>query len=127
MNENGFETNDPLIFERCKYWDNREAYQYLIEKFVDGRISGIEFEREFLQIWRFDRDRIIDSLKLSYIMRNFESTKLEKFSSLISLELFSDLELFQPDPLFREDYEIDEKELKDRVKKILFEIKTIPI
>ena len=52
------------------------------------------------------------------IFTNLESTKLERFASLISLELF------QPDPLFREDYEIDEKELKDRVKKILLEIKT---
>jgi len=56
-------------------------------------------------------------------MKNFESTKLEIFSSLISLELFFDLELFQPDPLFREDYEIDEKELKNRVKKTLLKIK----
>ena len=120
MNENEF---NPLILERCKYWDNKEAYIYLIEKFVDGRISGIEFEREFLQIWRFDRDRIIDSLKLSHIMKNFESTKLERFSSLISLELFIDLESFQPDPLFREDYEISEEELRDRVKKTLLEIK----
>jgi hypothetical protein len=57
-------------------------------------------------------------------MKNFESTKLERFSCLISLELFSDLELFQTDRLFKEDYEIDEKELKDSVKKTLLEIKT---
>lgn len=124
MNENEFETNDSLISERCKYCYNKEAYLYLIEKFVDCRISRIEFERKFLKIWRFDRDKIIDSLKLSHIMKNFESTKLERFSCLISLELFSDLELFQTDRLFKEDYEIDEKELKDSVKKTLLEIKT---
>ena len=120
MNENEF---DPLILESCKYWDNKGAYVSLIEKFVDGRLSGIEFEKEFLQIWRFDRDRILDSLKLSHIMKNFESTKLERFSSLISLELFIDLELFEPNQLFRENHEIDENKLKDRVKKTLLKIK----
>ena len=114
-----------LILERYKYWDNRELYIDLMEKFLGNKITGIEFENKFLQIWRFDRDRIIDSSKLSVIIKSFESTKLEKFSSLISLDLFLDVEIFEGNPVLREDYEIDEDELKTRVKKILLQIKDL--
>jgi len=44
------------------------------------------------------------------------------FSSLIS-DLFLDCELFEADPLLREDYEISEEELRNCVKKTLLEIK----
>ena len=44
------------------------------------------------------------------------------FSAIIS-NLFTDCNVFEPDPSLREDYEISEVELKNRVKKTLLEIK----
>lgn len=112
-----------LILERYKYWENRKVYIDLMETFVDSKITGIEFESKFLQIWKFDRNRIIDSSKLSIVIGSFESAKLEKFSSLISLDLFLDLEIFEPNSLLREDCEIGEDELKGHVEKLLLKLK----
>ena len=39
------------------------------------------------------------------------------FSAIIS-NLFTDCDVFEPDPSLREDYEISEVELKNRVKKL---------
>ena len=111
-----------LMLERYKYWDNREFYIDLMEKFVSNKITGMEFEKKFLQIWEFDRDREIDSSKLSFALKSFEIRKLEKFSVLISLDLFLDVEIFEADPSLREEYEIGEDELRKRVKKILLKI-----
>ena len=44
------------------------------------------------------------------------------FSAIIS-NLFTDCNVFEPDPSLREDYEISEVKLKNRVKKTLLEIK----
>ena len=44
------------------------------------------------------------------------------FSAIIS-NLFTDCNVFEPDPSLREDYEISEVELKNCVKKTLLEIK----
>ena len=44
------------------------------------------------------------------------------FSAIIS-NLFTDCNVFEPDPSLREDYEISEVKLKNHVKKTLLEIK----
>ena len=44
------------------------------------------------------------------------------FSAIIS-NLFTDCDVFEPDPNLREDYEISEVALKNCVKKTLLEIK----
>ena len=114
-----------LLLESYKYWENRDSYLNLMEKFISNKINGIEFENKFLEIWAFDRDWQIDTSKLSFILKSFEITKLEKFSVLISLNLFLDVEIFEANPLFREEYEIDENELRERVKKIVLKIKDL--
>ena len=54
------------------------------------------------------------------LMENLIESK--GFSTIIS-NLFTDCDVFEPDPSLREDYEISEVELKDCVKKTLLEIK----
>ena len=87
-----------------------------MKKFVDKKISGTEFSDQFFQMWKSDRDKTYNLEELVYI------TEIDGFSSLIS-DLFLDCELFEADPLLREDYEISEEELRNCVKKTLLEIK----
>lgn len=90
-----------------------------MEKFINGKINGIEFDLEFCKMWREARDKI-SKLDNAY---NVDLRKLEGFSSLIS-ELFTDCDIFEPNINLREDYEICEEELRNRVKKALSKIKT---
>ena len=55
-------------------------------------------------------------------INNEELIESKGFSTIIS-NLFTDCDVFEPDPSLREDYEISEVELKNRVKKTLLEIK----
>lgn len=93
-----------------------------MKKFVDKKISGTEFSDQFFQTWKSDRDKTYNSEELVYITKNFELPEIDGFSSLIS-DLFLDYELFEADPLLRENSEISEEELRNCVKKTLLEIK----
>ena len=66
-----------------------------------------------------DQDKEIEGL---YKINNEKLIELKGFSTIIS-NLFTDCDVFEPDPNLREDYEISEVELKNRVKKTLLEIK----
>ncbi len=85
-----------------------------MKKFVDKKISGTEFSDQFFQTWKSDRDKTYNSEETE----NFKLTEIDGFSSLIS-DLFLDCELFEAEPLLREDYEISEED----VKKTMLEIK----
>ena len=61
-------------------------------------------------------------LKKFFKINNEKLIELKGFSTIIS-NLFTDCDVFEPDPNLREDYEISEIELKNCVKKILSEIK----
>ena len=97
-------------------WSNKNNYMDLMEKFINGKINGIEFDREFCKMWREARDKI-SKLDNSY---NVDLSKLEGFSSLIS-ELFTDCDIFEPNVNLREDYKICEEKLRNRVKKAFLE------
>jgi len=116
--------NESLILENFKYWQSRDLYVNLMENFIDNKIIATEFVEKFFEMWKFDRDRKVNFKNLSYVTRNFELTKLDKFSDLV-LILFNDCEVFEPNPVLRDKYEIDEIELKECVKKILLKIKNI--
>ena len=70
--------------------------------------------RKFYQIWRL-RDKELLKLKIN----NEKLIESKGFSTIIS-NLFTDCDVFEPDPSLREDYEISEVEL---AKKTLLEIK----
>ena len=107
-----------LQMENFKYWENYRLYVDLMKKFVDKKISGTEFSDQFFQMWKSDRDKTYNSEELT---ENFKLTEIDGFVSLIS-DLFLDCEVFEADPLLREDYEISEEELRDCVKKTLLKI-----
>lgn len=99
-------------------WLNKNNYMDLMEKFINGKINGVEFDREFCKMWREARDKI-SKLDNQY---DVELSKLEGFSSLIS-KLFTDCDVFEPNLNLRQDYEISEEELLNYVKKAFLEIK----
>ena len=118
--------NESLILENFRYWESKNLYVNLMKKFVKNEILATEFVEKFFEIWEFDRDRTSNIKDLSYITENFELAKLDKFSDLI-LIVFNDCEVFESDSLIREKYEIDENELKECVKKVLFGGRTLLI
>ncbi len=84
---------------------------------VTGRIDGTQFDSEFCQMWRVNRNKSYSSKELLNMTDHLDLTKLEGFSALIS-DLFTDCDVFEPDSALREDYEISEKELRNCVKKL---------
>ena len=93
----------------------------MIEKFINEIVDGQKFEEKFYQIWRLNRDKEYSTEEILKI-NNEKLIESKGFSTIIS-NLFTDCDVFEPDPSFREDYEISEVELKNRVKKTLLEIK----
>jgi hypothetical protein len=119
---NYFENKNSLLLENFSYWESRKLYLQLMEKFVNGRIDGRQFDSEFCRMWRVNRDKNYSLKELLDKIEDVELTKLEGFSALIS-DLFTDCDVFEPDSALREDYEISEEELRNCVKKTLLEIK----
>ena len=119
---NYFENKNSLLLENFSYWESRKLYLQLMEKFVNGRIDGTQFDSEFCQMWRVNRDKNYSLKELLDKIEDVELTKLEGFSALIS-DLFTDCDVFEPDSALREDYEISEEELRNCVKKTLLEMK----
>ena len=113
---------DLLPLSDFSYWENKKLYTQLMEKFINGIIDGQTFEEKFYQIWRLNRDKEYITEEILKI-NNEKLIELKGFSTIIS-NLFTDCDVFEPDPSLREDYEISEVELKDCVKKTLLEIKS---
>ena len=112
---------DLLPLSDFSYWESRKLYTQLMEKFINGIVDGQKFEEKFYQIWRLNRDKEYSTEEILKI-NNEKLIELKGFSTIIS-NLFTDCDVFEPDPNLREDYEISEVELKNRVKKTLLEIK----
>ena len=96
-------------------------YTQLTEKFISRIIDGPKFDKKFSQIWRLNRDKEYSTEEILKI-NNEKLIESKGFSTIIS-NLFTDCDVFEPDPSLREDYEISEVELKNRVKKTLLKIK----
>ena len=112
---------DQLLLSDFSYWQSKKLYTQLMEKFINGIIDGQKFEEEFYQIWIMNRDKKYSSEEILKI-DNKKLIESKGFSALIS-DLFTDCDVFEPNPSLREDYEISEVKLKNRVKKTLLEIK----
>ena len=107
-----------------QYRENSKLYIHLMKKFLDKKISGTEFSDQFFEMWRSDRDKNSNPEELVYIRKNPKLIEIDGFASLIS-DLFLDCEVFEADPLLRDEYEISEEELRNCVKKTLLEIKNL--
>ena len=112
---------DLLPLSDFSYYESKKLYTQLMEKFINGIVDGQRFEEKFYQIWRLNRDKEYSTEEILKI-NNEKLIESKGFSTIIS-NLFTDCDVFEPDPSLREDYEISEVELKNRVKKTLLEIK----
>ena len=112
---------DLLPLSDFSYWENKKLYTQLMEKFINGIIDGQTFEEKFYQIWRLNRDKEYSTEEILKI-NNEKLIELKGFSTIIS-NLFTDCDVFEPDPNLREDYDISAVALKNCVKKTLLEIK----
>lgn len=126
---NNFEKNRHELGLKCSvlisdfyYLNNLDCYIKLIESFLNYQIDVQEFKREFYQINRLDLDKDRKWKDMLYIIDNLELKQFQGLSSIIS-KLFTDLDVFEEDPLLREDYEIDEEELRDFAKDALSKLK----
>lgn len=117
-----FEDNNAVLIENFKYWQNKKLYLELMERFMDEKIDGKQFDSEFCKMWKRDRDKTYSSKELIDITERVDLTKFKGFSALMS-KLFTDCDVFQPDPALRKYYEISGKELRNFVKKTVLEIK----
>jgi hypothetical protein len=111
---------DPLEFEDFRYWESKKLYTQLMEEFINGLINGQKFTEKFFQIWRLNRDKEYSNEEILKI--NNEKLIESKGFSTITSNLFTDCDVFQPDPSLRGDFEISEVELKNCVKRTLLEI-----
>ena len=112
---------DPLPLSDFSDWESKKLYTQLMEEFISGIIDGQKFEEKFYQIWRLNRDKEYSTEEILKI-NNEKLIESKGFSTIVS-KLFTDCDVFEPDPTLREDYEISEIELKNLVKKALLEIK----
>lgn len=107
---------DRLLLEDFSYWQSKKLYTQLMEKFINGIIDGQKFEEEFCQIWRLNRYEEYSSEEILKI-NNEKLIESRGFSAIVS-RLFTDCDVFEPDPSLRENYKISEIELKNYVKKL---------
>jgi hypothetical protein len=116
---------DPLLVEILlsdfSDWESRRLYTQLMEKFINGMVDGQEFEEKFYQICRLNCDKEYSTEEI-FKINNEKLIESKGFSTIIS-NLFTDCDVFEPDPSLREDYETSKVKLKNRVKKTLLEIK----
>ena len=112
-----------VLIEDFHYFNNLGFYIKLIESFLNNQIDIQEFKRKFYQMNRLDSDKEEKWEDMLYIIDNLELKQFQGLSSIIS-KLFTDLDVFEEDPLLREDYEIDEEELRDFAKDALSKLKT---
>ena len=84
-----------LLLQTFSYWENTKLSLRLMERFVNGIMDGTQFDSEFCQMWRVDRDKNYSSKELLDKIQGVELTKLEGFSALIS-DLFTDCDVFEP-------------------------------
>ena len=111
-----------ILISDFNEWTFRNEYIRLMEDFLNNKITFEEFDREFLNIWSTNNNKNQSWEEFLYIINNFKLNEFDGFSSLTS-KLFTDIDIVETNPLFREDYQISKEELKDHIKIILLEMK----
>ena len=114
--------NCSALIEDFHYWEDRYLYIELMENYLNDKIDFEIFDKKFCKLWSYHRDKDKSWEKFISIISNFKLNEFDDFSSLPS-KLFVDLDVCELDSSLREDYEIDEDELKARTKEVLLKIK----
>lgn len=118
--ELGFEC--AKLISDLHYLNNLDSYIELTEQFLDYKIDADKFQTNFYKMRRSDNDKEIKWKDMLYIIDNLKLKQFQGLGSVIS-KLFTDLDVFEPDPLFRKDYEIGEQELRDYAEEALSKMK----
>lgn len=84
----------------------KDAFINTMLSFIDGRISAVEFEAQYSELWKEHRDSDV----LYELNKAFEGT----FDSM-----FTALDCFCSDPELRDSEDLDEKELLSSVRSAL--------
>jgi hypothetical protein len=111
-----------ILIADFHYLINLNSYIKLIENFLDHKIDIEEFDETFCEMRNLDCARECKWEDMLYIIDNLELKQFQGLSSIIS-KLFTDLDVFEEDPLLREDYEINEEELRDFAKEALSKLR----
>ena len=105
------------------YFSNLENYINLIENFLNNSIKADTFQTNFYDMRNLDCEKEYNWETLLYIIDSLKLEQFQDISSVIS-KLFTDLDIFEPDPLFREDYKIDEQKLRYFAEEAVSKLKT---
>lgn len=111
-----------VLISDFHYLNSLDSYIELITKFLNDKINVDEFETEFYKLRNFDCEKDCDWKDMLYIIDNLELKQFQGISTIIN-KLFTDLDVFEADELFRKDYEIDEQELRNFAKEALSKLK----
>lgn len=101
-----------------------------MERFINDKINGTQFDIEFCNMWRLDTDKIYSLKEFLNKINDVDLTKLEGFSVLLS-NLFTDYDVFQPDldstfvecNMLRENGDLTEEQLKNSIRDAILESK----
>nr|YP_010472318.1 hypothetical protein NDC64_pgp025 [Navicula tsukamotoi]UVG41783.1 hypothetical protein [Navicula tsukamotoi]UVG41928.1 hypothetical protein [Navicula tsukamotoi] len=102
--------NYQILMERLITWSSHQDYNFLVQKFLNKKINGFEFQDAFLELWYSDRrqmDELIETIededKMNQIPDFSYTSKSIIFSKVISNLFFA-----------TEGYESEENESKLR-------------
>ena len=104
------------------YLNNLDSYIELTEQFLEHKISADKFQTIFYKLRSSDCQREVKWDDMLYIIDNLTLKQFQGLDSVIS-KLFTDLDVFEPDPLSREYYEIDEQTLRKYAEEALSKMK----
>ena len=105
------------------YFNNLDFYIELTKSFLDDKIDVKEFETKFCDMRNSDCGKSCRWEDMVYIIDNLKLKQFQDISNVID-KLFTDLDVFEADPLLREDYEIDEEELRNFAEEALSKMKS---
>ena len=89
-------------------FNDLDSYIELIENFLNYKIDAERFKTNFYEMRRLDCQKEYRWETMLYIIDNLKLKQFQGLSSILS-KLSTDLDIFEPDPLLRDDYEINKK------------------
>ena len=111
-----------VLISDLYYLNNLDSYIELTEEFLKHKINADKFQTHFYEMREADCQKEIKWEDMLYIIDNLKLKQFQGLDSVIS-KLFTDLDVFEPDPLLREDYEIDEQKLRDYAEEAVSKMK----
>jgi hypothetical protein len=120
INELGLKCN--TLLSDFYYLNNLDSYIKLTENFLNYRIDIDEFQTRFYELRNLNCQKDVKWEDMIYIIDNLKLKEFQGLSIIIN-KLFTDLDVFEADPLLREDYEIGEQELRNFAEEALLKMK----